>query len=313
MPRLDALTLKQLRALAAVAEHGSITTAAQHLGLTAPAVHTQLKTLESALNATVLERGGSGHGGARLTAEGEAVFQAARAVDVALTSCVEQVRALRHGQRGLVVLGVVSTGKYFAPGLVKRLRDAMPDVDVILRVGNRGWIIEALQDRSVDLAIMGRPPRQPEVAATPLGEHPHVIIAPPDHPLAGRKIDPVRLLEETFVAREEGSGTRILMTRYLAGLGDGPPVRMLEMGSNETIKQAVMAGLGIALISQHTVTEELRSGRLVALRASGLPIKRQWFLIHREDQILSPVMRNVFDFILRWRAELLPPAIPNVR
>ncbi|MCA8882567.1 MAG: LysR family transcriptional regulator [Rhodobacteraceae bacterium] len=313
MLRLDALTLKQLRALTAVAEHGSITAAAQALSLTAPAVHTQLKSLETALDAPVLSRGGSGHGGAQLTAEGQAVLRAARSVEVALTSCAEQVRALRHGQRGLVVLGVVSTGKYFAPALVKRLRDALPDVDVILKVGNRGWMIEALQDRSVELAIMGRPPRQPSVAATPLGEHPHVIIAPPDHPLAQGVVDPARFLDETFVVREEGSGTRILMTRYLGGIGDETPVRMLEMGSNETIKQAVMAGLGIALISQHTVTEELRSGRLVSLCAPGLPIKRQWYLIHREDQILTPVMSAVFDFIVSRRSELLPRDIPSVR
>lgn len=308
MPRIDAVTLKQLRALVAVAETGSITAAAQVLGLTAPAVHTQLKSLETALNCRVLDRAGSGHGGARLTTEGAAVVDAARRIEVTLGACADKVRALRSGKTGVVVLGVVSTAKYFAPMILKRLQDSLPEIEVILKVGNRDFVIEALSDRSIELAVMGRPPRAPAVTATPLGDHPHVLIAAPDHPLAGAEaVAPADLLAQTFIGREEGSGTRILASRYLDRVGEGMPYRLIEMGSNETIKQAVIAGLGIALISRHTVTEELRSGRLVTLAAAGMPIVRQWFVVHRADLTLTPVLRTVFDFVLGHRDTFLPP------
>lgn len=305
MPKLEALTLKQLRALGAVSRIGSITAAAELLGLTPPAVHTQLRGLETAMGCKVLVS--SGAGGAVLTPEGHAVLRAGAHIEKALAACVECVRALRNGVAGVVVLGVVSTGKYFAPRLVARLHAAFPDVEVILKVGNRGQIIEDLQHGSIELAIMGRPPRNPPVVADVLGPHPHVLIAPPEHRLAGsERVEAAELLAETFIAREEGSGTRILMTRYLDRLGDDTPYRQMEMGSNETIKQAVMAGLGIAMISQHTVSDEIRTGRLVTLPADGLPIKRRWYLLHREDLTLSPTLENVRDFILGLEGDYLP-------
>lgn len=305
MPKLEALTLKQLRALGAVSRLGSITAAAELLGLTPPAVHTQLRGLETAMGCKVLAS--SGAGGAVLTPEGDAVLRAGAQIEKALAACVERVRALRYGLAGVVVLGVVSTGKYFAPRLVARLHAAFPDIELILKVGNREQIIDDLQHGGIELAIMGRPPRSPPVIAHVLGPHPHVLIAPPEHRLVDRThIDPSELLAETFIAREQGSGTRILMTRYLDRLGEGTPYRQIEMGSNETIKQAVMAGLGIAMISQHTVSDEIRAGRLVTLPADGLPIERRWYLLHREDLTLSPTLENVRDFILGLKGDYLP-------
>jgi DNA-binding transcriptional LysR family regulator len=154
---------------------------------------------------------------------------------------------------------------------------------------------------------MGRPPRTPIVHAEPIGEHPQVIIAAPEHPLAGQRgIAPQALLDEVFIAREQGSGTRILMTRYLDRIGRGTPYRLIEMDSNETIKQAVIAGLGVAMISQHTVTDELRSGRLVTLDADTLPIRRQWYLVHRSDLDLSPTLATVFHYIADQKGAFLP-------
>jgi len=206
-----------------------------------------------------------------------------------------------------VVLGVVSTGKYFAPRLVAKLHAAFPDIEVILKVGNRDQTIRGLQQNNLELTIMGRPPRSPAVVAYEIGPHPHVLIAPPEHRLAGRnEIEPAELLAENFIAREQGSGTRILMTRYLDRLGKGTPYRQIEMGTNETIKQAVMAGLGIAMISLHTVSEEIRMGRLVTLPAAWLPIERRWYLLHREDLTLTPTLANVRDFILGLKGDYLP-------
>ena len=220
---------------------------------------------------------------------------------------MRSVSELRDGRAGFVQLGVVSTGKYFAPGLVATLKQAFPEIKVELIVGNRGQTVAALESRQVQMAIMGRPPRTPAVHAEPIGEHPHVMIAAADHPLAGRRgIAPQALLDQTFIAREQGSGTRILMTRYLDRIGGGTPYRLVEMDSNETIKQAVMAGLGIAMISQHTVTEELRSGRLVALDADTLPIRRQWYLLHRADLDMSPTLNTVFNHIAEQKGAFRP-------
>jgi len=305
MPKPEAVTFKQLRALQAVAEHGSITAAAEAIRLTPPAVHSQLRQLETNFNARLVERGAQG--GARLTRQGEAVLVGARAVETALDACADHVRAINEGMEGMVTLGVVSTGKYFAPRLVAELQRAFPTIDVILKVASREAIVAALASASVDLAIMGRPPRVPEVQATVLGPHPHVLIARPDHPLAGQgRLPPESILAEPFLAREEASGTRILMERFLERLGRGRPARVIELESNETMKQAVMAGLGIALISRHTVTEELRAGRLAELEAEALPLVRQWFLVHRSDTALSAAGRRVHGYVVGRQGAFLP-------
>jgi DNA-binding transcriptional LysR family regulator len=154
---------------------------------------------------------------------------------------------------------------------------------------------------------MGRPPRHPEVSATPIGPHPHGLIAPPGHRLAAAETVRIEdLFDETMITREQGSGTRILMTRYLDSQAEGRVFDLVEMGSNETIKQAVMAGLGLAFLSLHTVTEELRQGRLVVLNAPGLPLLRQWFLVHPLHATLSPAARAVQARILELDGSFLP-------
>lgn len=307
--RLDAVTLRQLRSLRAVAQTGSLTLAAGKLGLSTPAVHSQLRGLEDLAGCALMLRGE--HGAFEPTAEGRALLQAEAEIATALARAGREVAALRQGHSGNVVLGVVSTGKYFAPGLVARLLRLMPEVEVTLRIGNRDAVIAALSGNELDLAIMGRAPREPAVIAHAIGPHPHVIIAAPDHPLAARDpVTPADLLAETFLSREEGSGTRILMTRLLDRIGEGAPWRAVEMGTNETIKQAVIAGLGIALISQHTVTEELRAGRLVALGAIGLPIQRSWYLLRRADRAMSPATARVQAAIEAMQGSFLPTIQP---
>jgi len=305
MSRPDAITFKQLRALTAVASHGSITRAAEAIHLTPPAVHTQLRQLAANMGAEMLARGEGGK--MVLTTEGEVVLEASRRIAVELGACVRSVAELRDGRAGLVQLGVVSTGKYFAPGLVATLKELFPEIKVELHVGNRGQTVAALENRQIQMAIMGRPPRFPVNHSEPVGPHPHVLIAPPDHFAAKMaSVDPELLMDETFIAREEGSGTRILMTRFLDRIGEGRVYDITTMSSNETIKQAVMAGLGIALISQHTVVEELNSGRLVALDLPGLPIERAWYLITRADVPLSPAAQRIRAHISAMKGAFLP-------
>lgn len=220
--RHDAVTLRQLRALRAVADSGSLTLAAAQLGLSPPAIHSQLKSLEDLAGAPLLQR--AEHGAFRATAQGLALLMAEAQIATALARAGREVASLAQGHSGNVVLGVVSTGKYFAPFLVATLQRALPRIEVTLRIGNRDAILAALAADELDLAIMGRPPREPAVIAAPIGPHPHIIIAAPDHPLAAQDpVMPMDLLSQTFLSREEGSGTRILMTRFLDRIGEGTP------------------------------------------------------------------------------------------
>jgi DNA-binding transcriptional LysR family regulator len=305
MKRLNALSLRQLRALQAVASTGSISRAAEELSLTPPAVHSQLRLLEENFRCALLDR--SAAGGFVPTPEGQVLLEAYDRAWAGLTLAIHRIDALQRGQTGTVVLGVVSTAKYFAPGLVARIKAAHPGIDIVLQVGNRDLIMARLSDGALDLAIMGRPPRDPPVTAALLGDHPHVIIAPRDHPLAQRGILTAdEILSNTFLMREPGSGTRILAMRYLDQLGEGRPFVAVEMDSNETIKQAVMAGLGTAILSFHTVHDELAHGRLTQLAAPGMPLTRKWFVIHRADQPPRGAVATVLDFVVALDGAFLP-------
>lgn len=304
MRYLDSLTLKQLRALSAVVKHGTISGAADELGLTPPAVHSGLKSLEATFDCPLLRR--SGTGVFVPTPEGEALLTAHKTVHAALSRAALQIEALKRGLAGTVILGVVSTGKYLVPSIVARLKQRYPEIEIVLDVGNRDAVISALETQRIDLAIMGRPPQFPAVTAYPIGDHPHILIAPPNHKLANVKEAPVdEIFREHFILREQGSGTRILAMRFLDQLGEGKPFTFTEMGSNETIKQAVIAGLGIALISFHTVIEELKSGRLSIVRAANMPIIRKWYILHRTDQLLSGATETILDYITENAHEFL--------
>lgn len=305
MMRMNALTLKQLRALDAVARGGSLTAAGETLGLTTPAIHTQIKGLEEAVGMKLIQRAADGSG-SELTEAGMALRETARRIEDNLSQAAANLLAIQRGQSGRVTLGVVSTGKYFAPRLVKMLQDAHPEIEVALRVGNRSSIIEGVERGTFDLAIMGRPPRHPPVIAEPIGEHPHGLIVPPGHPLIGQGMQFDLLFDQTFLAREQGSGTRIVMSRWLDRIGEGRIYDTLEMDSNETIKQAVMAGLGIAFLSLHTVMDELATGRLVQIDAPGLPLMRHWFLVRREDERTRELALRVWEEIVEMKGAFLP-------
>lgn len=300
-----ALSLKQLRALAAVARTESLARAAETLGVTAPAISTQIRTLEGNLGAKVIDREGDGK--ARLTAIGAETLAAADQIETILEQYVKRLSALQAGRTGHVSIGAVSTGKYFAPGLVARIKAAMPEVEVTLTVANRDGVIEALETRRIDLAIMGRPPRQPLVEADLVGPQPYVLIAPPGSPHATKRAAGAEeLLSETILCREPGSGTRILSERFFDRIGEGRLYERQVFDSNETIKQAVIAGLGIALISAHTIELELSLGRIALVRAPGLPIIRHWHVVRRADSEPGPAAERVRAFILGLGGAFLP-------
>ncbi len=304
------LTLKQLRCLIAVAELRSLTAAAGALHLTTPAIHSQIRNLEDQVGYRLLERA-QGGAGFVLTPSGEVVLKAARLVEANLSQAAAGIAALSRGLQGHVTLSVVSTAKYFAPRLVRMLRDSCPEIGVTLREGNRQAVIADLVQGLADLAVMGRPPRMPVVVAEPLGPHPHGIVLPPGHPMAGRDgFDPTSLLEQQFISREEGSGTRTLMMRFLESFAEGQPPPMMAMESNETIKQAVIAGLGIAFLSLHTVCDELAAGRLVRLRGPGLPVMRHWYLVRPAAPAASAATERVWQAIVALGGAYLPRDLP---
>jgi DNA-binding transcriptional LysR family regulator len=304
MDLTDAVTLRQLRAYAALIEGGTFAAAAERLGVTPPAISAQLRGLEGLVGAPLVSRS---DGPPKPTAEGRELLDAMRQIDSLLGRAMHRVEALRAGHTGRVELGVVSTGKYFAPALVALTRKALPDIEIGMTVGNRAQITAAVADRAVDLAIMGRPPRLPPVEAHRLGEHPHLFIASPAHPLAQKaKLDPLELFEETILLREQGSGTRILAERFLDAAGEGRTFQSLEFDSNETIKQAVIAGLGIAFLSVHTIDAELETGRLAVLKVEGTPIVRAWFAVYLQAEPLSACAKQFLDFLLGLHGSFLP-------
>jgi DNA-binding transcriptional LysR family regulator len=301
---MNEFTLRQLRTLASVHRNGRIIGASKELGLTQPALSLQIKEAETIAGTPLFERTAEGM---RPTAAGRAVIQAALAIEERLRVLNDEVRAIGGGRRGQLRLGVVSTAKYFAPSIMAAFKHEHPDIEMTLRVGNRAEMIASLRDHMVDVALMGRPPREVAVRAVIFGDHSFVIIAPPDHPLAGlRAVSKERLAQENFLVREPGSGTRMALDIYLSELPGRADAPGIEMGSNETIKQAVMAGLGIALISAHTIALEVEQKRLAVLDVEGMPIRRQWFSISRAERSLTPVMKSFEDFLQLRGAAFLP-------
>jgi len=306
MPRPDAVTLKQLRALNAIAKAGSLAGAARDLGQTAPTLHSQIKNLETAVGRALLIRPTSGES-FRLTPEGKAMLRAAERMEADLSQAVASIVALNAGRSGRVRLAVVSTAKYFAPGLVRILREKRPDIELVLKVGNRATILAEMDRAACDLVIMGRPLRAQMPNAIPIGPHPHGIVLPAGHPLAGDTAYlPDRLLQETFIFREPGSGTRSVAERFLERFAQGLPVKTMEMESNETIKQSVIAGLGIAMLSLHTVKEELCNGRLALLEGYGLPVMRHWYLVKPDGAESAPAAECLAEEIEALNGAFLP-------
>jgi LysR family transcriptional regulator for metE and metH len=301
--RLFRVTLRQLRALEALVRTGSTKGAAAALHVTPPAVTLQLRQLEVAVGGPLVERRPDG---GQPTALGAEVLDAAERIEVILADTAGMIEALRGLEGGQVAVGVISTAKYFAPKALAAFAREHPRIELRLMVGNRAETIRDLGGFELDLAIMGRPPSDFAVDQVPIGDHPHVIIAPPEHALTGRRAIPLAdLAGETFLLREPGSGTRTLLqelfVRTEAKLQGG-----MEIGSNETIKQAVIAGLGIALISAHTVAAEIEDGRLAVLDVEHLPVIRQWFVVKRADKRLSPAAEARWAFLAGNARDYLP-------
>jgi DNA-binding transcriptional LysR family regulator len=228
-----------------------------------------------------------------LLAHARQILQSLKEADEALLN----LKGLRGGR---LAVAVASTAEYFAPGLLAEFRKTQPDVRIRLSIDNRDTVSRLLIGNEVDLAIMGRPPAGLDATAVAFAPHPLVIVAATGHPMSqAGSISLEDLAGETLIVRETGSGTRSAMEEFFLEHAIKPRIGM-EMGSNEAIKQAVIAGLGISFISQHTLGLELSAGRLCILKVEGTPVIRQWHLVRHKSKHLTPAFAAFWDFILEF-------------
>lgn len=296
------VSLRQLRVFEAAAANRSFSKAAQLLHLTQPGVSMHIKELETNAGLPLFERIGKK---LFVTEAGQELLTRAREILRALKEAEDALDGLKGLKRGRINLAVVSTAKYFVPQLLARFGKDYPELEVRLAVNNRNAVIELLSANEVDLAIMGRSPQTLDTIAESFAQNPHVIIASPEHPLAKQRRIPVeRVAKETFIVREPGSGTRLAMQQFFDERQLTCRVAM-EMASNETIKQAVMAGMGVSFISRHTIDLELETARLVILEVVGTPIIRLWHVAHLAKKRLSPTAAAFKQFVLTHGRELL--------
>jgi len=290
------LTLRQLQVFEAVAREGSYTRAAEKLFLTQPAVSMQIRQLEGNVGLPLFEQLGRQ---AHLTAAGRELLVYSRRITSALAEAGEAIDELRGLRRGRLTLTVVSTASQFATQLLAAFAAQWPDVELRLDVTNLRGVIAQLEENRPDLVITGRPPESLDLEAHAFMDNPLVAVAAPQHPLAAQRGIPLqRLAEERFVLREPGSGTRRSIERYLAESGLSLTAA-IELSDHTAVKQAAAAGLGLAIVSLHTLALELASGALVVLDVEGLPLHRQWFVAHLAGKRLSPLADAFKTFLLR--------------
>ena len=295
------VTLRQFQIFSAVARCGSFSNAAKELHLTQPAVSMQVKQLEESLGVKLLDQTGKR---ILLTDAGQEVQQTSLQIMQQLTQLEHNLSALQGLQRGRLNVGVVSTVSSFAIRLISLFRSQHPDIRITLNVVNRETLLQQLQDHTVDIALMGQPPENLELEDVVFMDNPLVVIASFSHPLAKtHHIAPEVIAKEAFVGREPGSGTRMATETFFQARGLGWQVDM-EMNKNEAIKLAVEAGMGISVVSRHTVIMELAARRLCCLDVEGFPINRAWHLVRRNTSTLSLAAQAFANFVIQQSPRL---------
>jgi DNA-binding transcriptional LysR family regulator len=249
-----------------------------------------------------------------LTEPGREVYRYSQAINnqlVEMQMVLAEMKGLQHGK---LTLTVASTANYFLPTLLGVFSARHKGITVDIDVTNRENLLRALAANTTDFAIMGHPPDGLELKSAPFLTNPLVVLAAPDHPLAGMQHIPIeKLAAETFIMRERGSGTRAARERFFSEHGGITFSKTMEMNSNEAIKQAVQAGLGLGVLSIHTMEVELMLKRLVVLDVEDFPIMRHWYIVHREGKRFSTVAQAFKEFVLNEAPALLkvPTAHPE--
>ncbi len=288
-------SLRQLQIFEMVARKGSFTRAAEALFLTQPTVSMQVRKLADILGHPLFESVGKR---TTLTQAGEVAYACCREMFDALHRCHMTLAEMSGLTWGRLRLSVVTTAEYFAPRVLGAFCERHPGIDIELQVLNRKALLERLAGNRDDLSILGQPPEGADMEAVAFLDNPHVALACPTHALVGeRNIPLARLAQEPMIMREAGSGTRKLVERLFHEVDLPLRIRM-ELGSNEAIKQAVAGGLGVSILSVHTLSLLGESSLLHVLDVQGFPIMRQWHLVHPAGKELSPVARAFQEFLL---------------
>ncbi|HQT26223.1 MAG TPA: LysR substrate-binding domain-containing protein [Burkholderiales bacterium] len=289
------VTFRQLSVFESVARNLSFSRAAEEMHLTQPAVSMQIKQLEENVGQSLFEQMGKK---IYLTEAGRELYHYSKVIAQQLMEAKSVLSELKGLERGKLNISVVSTANYFAPQLLAEFCAKYPQIKVSLTVGNRESVLKQLHDNEIDLAILGTPPEGIDAEAHPFMENRLVIISASSNPLAGEHHIPAsRFRNEVFIMREQGSGTRLAAEKYFSS--HRVEVRTgMEMSTNEAVKQAVQAGMGLGILSMDTVLLEVETGRLNILDAEGFPIIRHWYVVHRQKKRLSNVAKAFKSFLL---------------
>lgn len=288
-------SLRQLHIFEAVARHLSYTRSAEELHLTQPAVFAQVKQLEESVGVPLLERIGKQ---LHLTAAGHEVLVTSRETLKAIEHLEMRLADMQGLKKGKLHIAIVTTAEYLIPRLLGEFCTRYPGIEAALTVTNREMLLARLTENADDLVILGAPPEHIDVDATPIADNPLVVVARQDHPLAGKKrISLKQVAAEPFILREPGSGTRLAVERHFADHGLKLHVRM-ELGSNEAIKQAIAGGLGISVLSRHTLALEGEQGPLHTLDVAGFPLLRHWYVAYQAGKHLSAAAEAFLDHLL---------------
>lgn len=288
-------TLRQLKVFESVARNLSFSRAAEELHLTQPAVSIQVKKLEDHAGLPLFEQLGKK---IHLTPAGVEMLHSSRLIIQQFKEVEEAMTQFKGVSGGKLNVAVISAGDYFFPRLLVEFARRHSGVTLNFGVCNREELLDQLANNVTDLAIMVRPPLDMDTVSEPFAPHPYVIVAPPDHPLASKKRIPVsRLAREPFVVREKGSDTWNSMEEGFRGHLADLNIAM-EIKSTETIKQALIAGMGVSFLSAHTVSRELQAGSLAVLDVQGFPLMLHWYVVHRKHKRLPPVAQAFKSFLL---------------
>ncbi len=289
-------TFRQLRIFLALAEHKSITAAAHACHVTQPTVSMQIKSLAEEVGMPLYEQIGKK---LHLTEAGEALVDTARAMEAEWSGFEQRIDAMKGLTRGRLRLAVVSTAKYFVPGLLGRFCATHPDIEISLEVLNRDGVVARLKENRDDLYIMSMPPQDIDLETHAFLPNPLVVIAPQGHRHAGKRgLSLSDLAQERFIMRERGSGTRLQCDAHFASQGFVPTVR-LELGSNEAIKQSVATGMGLAVISRHALARHIEDDEIVVLDVTSFPVLSNWWTLYPRGKRLSPVAAVFLEHIER--------------
>ncbi|KIC09575.1 hypothetical protein RA19_14710 [Leisingera sp. ANG-M1] len=292
----SAITIRQLQIFLSALEHQSFVQAAEHLGMSPPAVSMQMSKLGDSLGVKLFEKQGRS---VQPTEAAHQLLPFAQRIQATLDEAVEEISAKQQQRDNCVRVAMVSTSRHFGPQLLRDFQSACPDVRVEMQIANRKGVLDMLESREADLAIMGRTPKRFEVDAFAFAKHPYVLVSHPDHPLArSTRISRMDLVPHRFLARETGSGTRMVHDHFFSSAGLDLP-KAQEMDSNANIKQAVMADLGLAFLSAHTIALEHAAGKLCVLEAEGMPENREWYILHPRGIRLGQASLQFREFVRR--------------